>query len=427
MSELERKTLLEGMFRDVASIVVEKSYNTETGRAYSMSMIQNAMKDVHFSVNLSKGAKQQALDVIRRLKKVMPIARTKLALRISTPSVHADELQAMLVANAADIVKRSMSSLAAATTPAVADDIAVREDISVTVIETNINPENFRVIEDLTTSLTKGKGILEIIHQQQALAPNVGVSHGEDEDGGAGGQVKLFGLKCAEDSDLRESKNHKQGRSSKSNSNSSSIKDDAKEEEVVFFMAKSGQRSGDKKKKKDKKKQRNQEQQREEELLEQDEGEEAAAALRTLALLEEKVKARQGGGVGDGPVPKDSKKSKKNKRLEKERQKQFDSQEQERSERLLALETERLEGTVLSADGVTISVPAITTGSLNDAPFKCNTCCAPFADSLAHRAHFKSDWHRINLKRKLLKLPLVTSEEEFYSVHVDHWDCSIDA
>lgn len=405
VSELERKTLLEGMLRDVASIVVEKSYNTETGRAYSMSMIQNAMKDVHFSVNLSKGAKQQALDVIRRLKKVMPIARTKLALRITTPSVHADELMAMLVANAADIVKKSVTG-----TGTVVSEVESRGDISLTVIETNISPENFRVVEDLTTSLTEGKGILEIIHQQQALAP-VGAKDDDDDEDGERNHIRL----------TPQNDENEGGKDQKKDATKDKNNVDDKDDEVVFFMAKSGQRSGDKKKKKDKKKQREMQQQREEELLEQDEGEEAAAALQKLALLEEK--ARRGGG-GDGPAPKDSKKSKKNKRLEKEKQKQFDTQEQERSERLLALETERLE---TNEQGDVTAPAAVGADALSAAPFKCNTCSAPFFESLAHRAHFKSDWHRINLKRKLLKLPLVTSEEEFYSMHIDHWDCSIDA
>ncbi len=75
--------------------VVEKSVNTDTGRPYSMSMIQNAMKDIHYSVNLSKGAKQQALDVIRRLKTVMPIARASLYLRITTPNSYAADLEAL--------------------------------------------------------------------------------------------------------------------------------------------------------------------------------------------------------------------------------------------------------------------------------------------------------------------------------------------
>lgn len=71
------------MFRDVATIVTEKSINTETERPYTITMIQNAMKDIHYSVSLTKNAKQQALDVIRKLRKVMPIARLMMSLRVT--------------------------------------------------------------------------------------------------------------------------------------------------------------------------------------------------------------------------------------------------------------------------------------------------------------------------------------------------------
>jgi ribosome maturation protein Sdo1 len=83
VTELERQALIEGMFRDVATIVSDKSVNPETDRPYTISMIQNAMKDIHYSVTLNKNAKQQALDVIRRLRKVMPIARVLMSLKIT--------------------------------------------------------------------------------------------------------------------------------------------------------------------------------------------------------------------------------------------------------------------------------------------------------------------------------------------------------
>lgn len=39
--------------------------------------------------------------------------------------------------------------------------------------------------------------------------------------------------------------------------------------------------------------------------------------------------------------------------------------------------------------------------------FTCNTCAGSFSDAAEHRAHFKCDWHRINLKRKVLGQPPV--------------------
>ena len=73
------------------NILVEKSINPETNRPYTYNIIEKAMREIHFAVNVNKGAKQQALDVIRRLKQVMPIIKASLTVRmiISTETSNA--------------------------------------------------------------------------------------------------------------------------------------------------------------------------------------------------------------------------------------------------------------------------------------------------------------------------------------------------
>lgn len=48
--------------------------------------------------------------------------------------------------------------------------------------------------------------------------------------------------------------------------------------------------------------------------------------------------------------------------------------------------------------------------------FKCSTCQTGFDDPKEHREHFRSDWHRYNMKRKNRNLPIMT-EEEFNSLN----------
>lgn len=47
--------------------------------------------------------------------------------------------------------------------------------------------------------------------------------------------------------------------------------------------------------------------------------------------------------------------------------------------------------------------------------FKCSTCETGFEQPTEHREHFRSDWHRYNLKRKNRNLPIM-SEAEFNSL-----------
>ena len=59
VSERERQTQLESMYRDIATIVADKSVNPDTKRPYTVGVIERAMRDTHYAVKPNKSAKQQ--------------------------------------------------------------------------------------------------------------------------------------------------------------------------------------------------------------------------------------------------------------------------------------------------------------------------------------------------------------------------------
>ena len=61
ISEKERDVELSSLFKDVASIIAEKCVNPRTQRPYTITMIERALRDCHFSVDPKRSAKQQAL------------------------------------------------------------------------------------------------------------------------------------------------------------------------------------------------------------------------------------------------------------------------------------------------------------------------------------------------------------------------------
>uniref|UniRef100_A0A8B9HXQ6 Ribosome maturation protein SBDS n=1 Tax=Astyanax mexicanus TaxID=7994 RepID=A0A8B9HXQ6_ASTMX len=93
VSDKERQTQLEQMFRDIATIVAEKCVNPETKRPYTVNLIERAMKDIHYSVKANKSTKQQALDVIRQLKESMQIQRAHMRLRFTLPAKEGKRLK----------------------------------------------------------------------------------------------------------------------------------------------------------------------------------------------------------------------------------------------------------------------------------------------------------------------------------------------
>ncbi|KAF4392476.1 hypothetical protein CsatB_030441 [Cannabis sativa] len=81
----ERESQLSSQFRDIATIVMQKTYNPETQRPYTITMIERLMRDIHFAIDPSSASKKQALEVIHELQKHFPIKRSPMKLRLSVP------------------------------------------------------------------------------------------------------------------------------------------------------------------------------------------------------------------------------------------------------------------------------------------------------------------------------------------------------
>ena len=59
VSDRERSHQFESIHRDIITTVAEKCVNPETKRPYTVTMIESAMEQLHFSVHPNRSAKQQ--------------------------------------------------------------------------------------------------------------------------------------------------------------------------------------------------------------------------------------------------------------------------------------------------------------------------------------------------------------------------------
>nr|XP_042713728.1 ribosome maturation protein SBDS isoform X3 [Chrysemys picta bellii] len=148
VSDKERHTQLEQMFRDIATIVAEKCVNPETKRPYTVILIERAMKDIHYSVKPNKSTKQQlmslqALEVIRQLKETMQIERAHMRLRFILPAKEGKKLKEKLK----PLIK-------------VIESEDFDEQLEIVCL---IDPGCFREIDELIRCETKGKGSLEVL------------------------------------------------------------------------------------------------------------------------------------------------------------------------------------------------------------------------------------------------------------------------
>lgn len=82
VSEKERHANQESTFKEIATMCADKCVNPENNRPYPLTIIEKAMKDVHYSIKPNKNVKSQALDVIKLLKAHMPIERAQMRVKI---------------------------------------------------------------------------------------------------------------------------------------------------------------------------------------------------------------------------------------------------------------------------------------------------------------------------------------------------------
>nr|CAG8487842.1 11917_t:CDS:2 [Entrophospora candida] len=151
VSDKERSHQMDNIYREIATIVAEKCVNPDTKRPYTVTMIEKSMGELHLSVNVNRSTKQQALEVIKQLqeKKIIPIARAQMKLRITIPNnKEAKKIKERLTELISQIEDENWS-----------DECE---------LICTIDPGHYREIKEMLQSDTKGKGQLELLSLNDA-------------------------------------------------------------------------------------------------------------------------------------------------------------------------------------------------------------------------------------------------------------------
>ncbi|KAF2352269.1 Ribosome maturation protein Sdo1/SBDS [Trinorchestia longiramus] len=141
-SEKERKELQDNLFKEIANIIADKCIDPETGVAHQSTLIQNAMKEIHFSIKPNQSAKKQALEIIPKLSDIISIRRANMRVKVSFPSKESKKLK-----------------------PKIVELMTVEdEDHGIdTILVGVVCPGHVKVITDLVQSATRGKGSVEVL------------------------------------------------------------------------------------------------------------------------------------------------------------------------------------------------------------------------------------------------------------------------
>ncbi|KAI8813839.1 ribosome maturation protein SBDS-like protein [Cladochytrium replicatum] len=144
VGEKERGAQLESLAKEIATTVAGMCVDPSTKVPHPVGIIEQAMQDLHFSVNPNKNAKQQALDVIRQIeaKNLIPIARASMRIRLVAPGKEGK------------LVKEKILSMVQIEDEDWGDEYEM--------IAT-INPSSYRSIAAVVEAQTRGKGQLEVL------------------------------------------------------------------------------------------------------------------------------------------------------------------------------------------------------------------------------------------------------------------------
>ncbi|WIA33728.1 hypothetical protein OEZ86_006845 [Tetradesmus obliquus] len=144
VSDKERQAQQDNLFKDVASILADKTVNPETGRPYTNTMLERALRDVHFNMDPKRSAKQQALDVLPLLQARFPIQRARMRLKLQVPQQHQQALLDALDA-AGSVVE------------------GIEQAGSAAVVVTQVEPGVFRELHVFMQDTMQRQGRIEVL------------------------------------------------------------------------------------------------------------------------------------------------------------------------------------------------------------------------------------------------------------------------
>ncbi|KAJ6639860.1 Ribosome maturation protein SBDS [Pseudolycoriella hygida] len=150
VSEKERNSQLDSMFKDIATNITDKCVNPESNRPYPVSIIEKAMKDIHFSVKTNKSAKQQALEAIPLLKNTIPLERANMRIKVTLTGHNAKKLKERIVPHCVSVAEEDWDN----------------GNLSLIGL---IDPGSLKVINEIITAESKSSGRVEVLSLKEVV------------------------------------------------------------------------------------------------------------------------------------------------------------------------------------------------------------------------------------------------------------------
>jgi ribosome maturation protein SDO1 len=87
----QRKQLVEDKRKQIVSFISRECIDPKTNLPHPPLRIEQAMKQIHFSIDPSKGVEEQSKEIIKLLRPIIPLKMEKITVAIRIPSEHASK------------------------------------------------------------------------------------------------------------------------------------------------------------------------------------------------------------------------------------------------------------------------------------------------------------------------------------------------
>jgi ribosome maturation protein SDO1 len=88
----QRKQLVEEKRKQIVSFISRECIDPKTNLPHPPLRIEQALKQIHFSVDPSKGVEEQAKDIIKLLRPIIPLKMEKITVQVHVPPEHASKV-----------------------------------------------------------------------------------------------------------------------------------------------------------------------------------------------------------------------------------------------------------------------------------------------------------------------------------------------
>ena len=88
----QRRQLVEDKRRQIISFISRECIDPKTNLPHPPLRIEQAMKQIHFSIDPSKGVEEQSKDIIKLLRPIIPLKMEKITVEVHVPQEHASKV-----------------------------------------------------------------------------------------------------------------------------------------------------------------------------------------------------------------------------------------------------------------------------------------------------------------------------------------------